>query len=97
MTNTQQMTMNQEIVTGKGLRQVNGYAETNLLVVRARISERQAEAANARLAALSRGITSRETVRRHVGRLLISAGYRVGGETVPSGRGASRPARRLAA
>lgn len=66
-------------------------------MVRARIGERQAEAANERLAALARGSTSRGTVRQHVGRLLISAGYRVGGESVQAGHAAPRPARRLAA
>jgi hypothetical protein len=92
MTNTGQMTINQETAR-EGIQAMNGYVETNQVVIRARISELQAEAAGERLAATSRSTTGSGMVRRHVGRLLIQAGQRVAGGQASAGSPAAPPAR----
>ena len=76
---------------------MNGYVETNQLVIRARISERQAEAAGERLAAAARSTSGRGSVRRRVGVMLIHAGQRVAGGQASAGSPAARPTHRMAA
>ena len=100
MTNTGTITINQRTMTREGNSDVQGYIETNQVVVRARISERRAEAAGERLAAAARATAGNGTVRRSVGRFLIRAGQRVAGGQASAGSSAARagqPARPMAA
>ena len=76
---------------------MHGYIEITNLVIRARISEREAEAAAQRLAATARSRGASGRVRRSVGLFLIRAGQRVGGGQVPPGSSTTRPAHRMAA
>jgi hypothetical protein len=76
---------------------MQGYIDTNQVVIRARISERRAEAAGERLAAAARSTSDNGTVRRHVGWLLIRAGQRLAGGQASAGSPAARPARPMAA
>jgi hypothetical protein len=76
---------------------MQGYIDTNQVVIRARISERRAEAAGERLAAAARTTTGTGAVRRQVGRLLIRAGQRLAGGQASAGSPAARPARPMAA
>ena len=85
MTNTQQISINQSGFS-RGHRVMHGWTEQNQVVIRARIQERELEAASERLAATARA-ASPIGVRRVVGRLLIRAGRRI----------AARPARPMAA
>ena len=99
MTNTGQMTINQ-MATREGIPAMNGYVETNQVVIQARISERQAEAAGERLAAAARSANGQRSVRRRVGVMLIHAGQRVAGGQASAGSPAARPphpTRRMAA
>jgi hypothetical protein len=66
------------------------------MVVRARIRDREVEAASERLAATARTIPQ-ASVRRTVGRLLIGAGRRIAGESATAGSPAARPASPMAA
>ena len=75
---------------------MHGWTEQNQVVIRARIRERELEAASERLAATARA-TSAIGVRRTVGRLLIRAGRRIAGESATAGSPATRPARPMAA
>ena len=75
---------------------MNGYVETNTLVIENRINERRAEAAGERLAATARRSGS-GNVRRRVGVLLIHAGQRVAGGQASAGSPAVRRSHRLAA
>ncbi len=95
MTNTQQITMNQEGAT-RGTQDMHGWTEQNQLVIRSRIREREIEAASERLAATARD-TTRSSARLAVGRLLIRVGHRIAGEPVATGSPAARPAQRMAA
>ncbi len=97
MTNTEHMNMNHEIRSAEGMRTVNGYIEVTQMVVRERIRAREVEAAGERLAAIARTISTDGSARRRVGRLLILAGRRIAGESVPSGSPAARPVRPIAA
>jgi hypothetical protein len=76
---------------------MQGYIDTNQVVIRARISERRAEAAGERLAAAARTTAGNGAVRRQVGRLLIRAGQRLAGGQASAGSSAARPARPMAA
>jgi hypothetical protein len=95
MTNTQQIPMNYHTIS-RGPRVMHGWTEQNQVVIRARIRERELEAASERLAATAPA-TSPIGIRRTVGRLLIRAGRRIAGEPVTSGSPAARPARPMAA
>ena len=98
MANTEQMTISHETTSLEGMHPVNGYTEITQMVVRARIRAREVEAAGERLAAIARTTTtSNGNARRRVGRLLILAGRRIAGESVPSGSPAARPTRPMAA
>lgn len=92
MTNTEQITIDQNL-NQKGLRAMQGYVDTNQLLVRARINERQAEAASERLAAAGRASAGSGTVRRHVGLFLIQAGQRLAGGQTTAGTPATRSTR----
>ena len=96
MTNTGYMTINQTAVPG-GRQAMNGYVETNQIVIQARISERQAEAAGERLAAAARTTIGRGSLRRRVGVLMIHAGQRVAGGQASAGSPAARPTHGMAA
>lgn len=97
MTNTRQITMNQaRRLSLTGVAVMHGWTEQTQVVIRARIREREIEAANERLAATARTITPR-SLRRSIGRLLINAGRRVAGESVANGSSGARPARTMAA
>ncbi|HEX5589103.1 MAG TPA: hypothetical protein VFX65_02290 [Candidatus Limnocylindrales bacterium] len=98
MTNTQQISIN-HMELAKGIATMHGWTEQTQLVVRARIREREVEAASERLAATARTTTPR-SLRRSVGRLLILTGRRVAGEVAPTASPAARsshPARPIAA
>jgi hypothetical protein len=95
MTNTQQITINQTM-TSRGHPVMHGWTEQNQVVIRARIRERELEAASERLAAAAHA-TSPIGIRRTVGRMLISAGRRIAGEPAVAGSPAARPARPMAA
>jgi hypothetical protein len=84
MTNTQQITVNQPM-NSRGHPVMHGWTEQNQVVIRARIRERELEAASERLAATAHA-TLPTGVRRTIGRMLISAG-----------RPPARPARPMAA
>lgn len=75
---------------------MHGWTELNEMVIRARIRERELEAASQRLAATAHATTP-GSVRRTVGRLLIRAGRRIAGESATAGSPATRPARPMAA
>ena len=95
MTNTGQMTIDQ-MRGQEGIRTMQGYIETTQVVIRARINEREAEAAGERLAAAARATRRPSSLRRSVGVLLIHAGQRVAGGQASSGPSAARPAHRMA-
>jgi hypothetical protein len=94
MTNTQKITVNQTI-DSRGHPVMHGWTEQNQVVIRARIRDRELEAASERLAATAHA-THPIGVRRTVGRMLISAGRRIAGEPAVAGSPASRPARPMA-
>ena len=62
MTNTQQMSIN-HMELAKGITVMHGWTEQTQLVVRARIREREVEAASERLAATARTTTPRSPER----------------------------------
>jgi hypothetical protein len=95
MTNTGHTNINQS--RREGTPTMQGYIEITNTVIRARMRERQAEAAGERLAAAARSSTTGWSVRRNVGLLLIRAGQRVGGGQVTAGPSSARPAHRIAA
>lgn len=97
MTNTQQMMIGQTTAFAKGNNPMQGWTDSNQVVIRARIQDRIAEAASERLAAASRATSSNSGVRQRVGHLLIVAGRHVAGEPVPTGSPAVRPSHRMAA
>ena len=97
MTNTEHMTVDHKTTSTEGMHSVNGYTEITQMVVRARIRTREVEAAGERLAAIARTTTNDGNARRRVGRLLILAGRRIAGESVPSGSPAARPVRPIPA
>ena len=74
---------------------MDGPKETQV-VIRARIRERELEAASERLAASARVAATPRSLRRTIGRLLIRAGRRVAGESALAGSPAARPARSMA-
>lgn len=76
---------------------MNGYVVATQWAVQARIRSREDEAASERLATIARSTGYGRTVRREVGRLLILAGRRIGGESVQTGSPSPRPTRPLAA
>lgn len=94
MTNTEHM---HETTFAEGTHPMNGYTEITQMVVRDRIRAREVEAAGERLAVIARTTTNDGNARRRVGRLLILAGRRIAGESVPSGSSAAQPARPIAA
>ena len=96
MTNTGQTGISQR-GRREGTQTMQGYIETTQVVIRARISEREAEAAGERLAAAARATRRPSSLRRHVGVLLIHAGQRVAGGQASAGSSAARPAHRMAA
>jgi plasmid stabilization system protein ParE len=96
MTNTQQITVNQTI-TSRGHPVMHGWTEQNQVVIRARIRERELEAASERLAAGARIATTPSSLRRTVGRLLIRTGRRIAGESALAGSPVARAARPMAA
>jgi plasmid stabilization system protein ParE len=96
MTNTQQITMN-HIDRTRGPYPMHGWTEASQVVIRARIRERELEAASERLAAGARIATTPSSLRRTVGRLLIRTGRRIAGESALAGSPVARPARPMAA
>jgi predicted N-acetyltransferase YhbS len=96
MTNTQQITIN-HFDSMRGMHLMHGWTEGTQVVIRARIRERELEAASERLAASARVATTPRSLRRTIGRLLIRAGRRVAGESAHAGSQAARPARSMAA
>ena len=98
MTNTQQITMNQDD-HARGPRDMQAWTEQNQVVIGARIRERELEAASERLAATARipVATTSPSVRRSVGRMLIRVGRRIAGESAAAGSPAARPIPPIAA
>ncbi len=70
---------------------MEAWTEQHQAAIRTRIEERLAEAASERLASADRPAAG--SVRRRVGRLLITAGRRVAGEPAASGSPAARTPR----
>ena len=97
MTNTGTISINQLGVNREGTRDMQGYIDTNRVVIQARIDERRAEAAGERLAAAARGTTGRGSIRRRVGVMLIHAGQRVAGGQASAGSPAARRSQGMAA
>jgi hypothetical protein len=91
------MTINQHGTNREGTRAMQGYIDMNQVVIRARINERRAEAAGERLAATARATTTRGSIRRRVGVMLIHAGQRVAGGQASAGSPAAHRSRGLAA
>jgi hypothetical protein len=79
------------------MHRMNGYTEITQMVVRDRIRTREVEAAGERLAAIARTTTNDGNARQRLGRLLILAGRRIAGESVPPGSPAVRPTRPMPA
>lgn len=97
MTNAEQTTINHMHHQTRESITVDGYIEIAQLTVQARIRSREDEAASERLATIARSTRVRGNVRREVGRLLILAGRRIGGESAPAGSPPARPNLPLAA
>lgn len=95
MTNTGQMTINQ--TRREGTRTMQGYIEITNTVIRARMRDREAEAAGERLAAAARSSATGRSLRQSVGLLLIRAGQRVGGGQASVSSPPARPAQRMVA
>ena len=96
MTNTQQITVNHDEHWRRGP-VMHSWTEQTQVVIRARIRELELEAARERLAATARTTTTPRRLRRSVGLLLILAGRRIAGESVPTDSPAARPASPMAA
>ena len=96
MTNTQQTTITQTSELRRNT-SMNAYTDQTQQLVRDRIRARELEAASERLAAIAQGTAGPSTFRLRIGRLLITAGRRVGGEQASAGSPAGRPAQPMAA
>jgi len=98
MTNSQQITVDQTTNPRepRGTPQMQAWTEQSQEAIRARIRERELEAASERLAAAAH-VSSPSSVRRTVGRMLIRVGRRIAGESATAGSPAARPARPMAA
>ncbi len=96
MTNTEKITINQTL-NQRGLRAMQGYVDINQEVIRTRINDLRAEAADERLAAAGRPIAGSGIVRRRVGTFLIHAGVRLAGGPLKVGSPATHATRRMAA
>jgi len=96
MTNTQQTTIT-HIDELRRNANMHAYTEGTQQVVRDRIRARELEAASERLAATAHATSAPSNLRRHVGRLLITAGRRVAGEQASAGSPAARPVHPMAA
>lgn len=95
MTNTEQMNINH--IRREGTPTMQGYIENTNTVIRARMRDREAEAAGERLAAAARASATGRSFRQSVGLLLIRAGQRVGGGQASASSPSARPAQRMAA
>ena len=96
MTNTEQITINQ-MLNRKGPRAMQGFSDIDQVVIQARMSDLQDEAAGERLAARGRIATGTGIVRRRVGTFLIHAGVRLAGGQASAGSPPNRTSRHLAA
>ena len=96
MTNTEQITINQTL-NQRGLRAMQGYVDINQEMIRTRINDLRAEAADERLAAAGRPSAGTGIVRRRVGTFLIHAGVRLAGGPSKAGSPATRPTHGIAA
>ena len=96
MTNTQQTSIT-HIDSHRRNSNMNAYTDQTQRVVRDRIRARELEAASERLAATAHATPSPSSLRRRIGRLLITTGRRVAGEGASAGSPAARPARPMAA
>lgn len=75
---------------------MEAWTEQQQTLVRSRISERLAKAADRRRAAMAHPAGSTESIRLGIGRLLIQAGRRVAGESTATGSTVVKPSRTMA-